>query len=104
MRLADGTNVRCAPSFQLLCDLAESYPAERAAAITTVPAETIRALAIEFATHKPSAIRIGYGVDRWYWSDYTARSIAALVIATGNIGIAGGGVSVHSGTYAPPHP
>ena len=41
-------------------------------------------------------------MDRWYWSDYTARSIAALVIATGNIGIAGGGVSVHSGTYAPP--
>ena len=97
-----GRHVRCAPSFQLLCDLAESYPAERAAAITTVPAEAIRALAIEFATHKPSAIRIGYGVDRWYWSDYTARSIAALVIATGNIGIAGGGVSVHSGTYAPP--
>jgi len=102
VRLADGTNVRCAPSFQLLCDLAEGYPVERAAAITTVPAEAIRALAIEFATHKPSAIRIGYGVDRWYWSDYTARSIAALVIATGNIGIAGGGVSVHSGTYAPP--
>ncbi len=102
VRLADGTNARCAPSFQLLCDLAESYPTERAAEITTVPAEAIRALAIEFATRKPSAIRIGYGVDRWYWSDYTARSIAALAIATGNIGIAGGGVSVHSGTYAPP--
>ena len=28
--------------------------------------------------------------------------VAALVIATGNIGAPGGGVSVHSGTYAPP--
>ena len=96
------TSVRCTPSFQLLCDLAANYPAERAAAITTVPAETIRALAVEFATRRPFAIRIGYGVDRWYWSDYTARSIAALVIATGNIGIPGGGISMHSGTYAPP--
>ncbi len=100
--LGDGTSVRCTPSFQLLCDLAGNYPAERAAAITTVPAETIRALAVEFATRKPSAIRLGYGVDRWYWSDYTARSIAALAIATGSIGVPGGGVSVHSGTYAPP--
>jgi molybdopterin-containing oxidoreductase family molybdopterin binding subunit len=102
VRLGDGASVRCTPSFQLLCDLAGNYPAERAAAITTVPAETIRALAVEFATRKPSAIRLGYGVDRWYWSDYTARSIAALAIATGSIGVPGGGVSVHSGTYAPP--
>ncbi len=100
--LADGSSVRCAPSFQLLCDLAAEHPPERAAAITTVPAETIRSLAVEFATRKPLAIRIGYGVDRWYWSDYTGRSIAALAIATGNIGIPGGGISVHSGTYAPP--
>ncbi|HEY7675935.1 MAG TPA: molybdopterin-dependent oxidoreductase, partial [Candidatus Methylomirabilis sp.] len=100
--LADGTTVRCAPAFQLLRELAAEYPPERAAGVTAVPAETIRALAVDLATRRPSAIRIGYGVDRWYWSDYTARAVAALAVATGNIGIPGGGISVHSGTYPVP--
>ncbi len=102
VRLAGGDSVRCAPAFQLLHELASEYPAERAAGITTIPAETIRTLAAELATQKPTAIRIGFGVDRWYWSDYTARAVAALVIATGNIGVPGGGISVNSGTYAVP--
>lgn len=102
VRLADGTSVRCSPAFQLLREMAAEYPAERAAEITTIPAETIRSLAAELGARKPAAVRIGYGVDRWYWSDYTARAVAALVIATGNIGIPGGGISVHSGTYPVP--
>ena len=32
-----------------------------------MPVETIRELAREFAQRKPAAIRIGYGVDRWYY-------------------------------------
>jgi molybdopterin-containing oxidoreductase family molybdopterin binding subunit len=102
MRLAGGTSVGCSPAFQLLRELAAEYPAERAAEITTIPAETISTLATELGARKPVAIRIGYGVDRWYWSDYTARAVAALVIATGNIGVPGGGISVHSGTYPVP--
>jgi molybdopterin-containing oxidoreductase family molybdopterin binding subunit len=100
--LPEGTSVRCAPAWQLLRDLAADYPPERAAEITTIPAETIRTLATALGTKKPTAIRIGYGVDRWYWSDYTARAVAALAIATGNIGVPGGGISVHSGTYPVP--
>jgi anaerobic dimethyl sulfoxide reductase subunit A len=100
--LADGTLVTCAPALQLLRDLAASYPAEHAALITDVPAEAIRALARELAAHKPASIRIGYGVDRWYYADYTARAVAALVIVTGNIGIPGSGISVHDGTYDTP--
>ena len=102
IRLANGATIRCAPAFQLLCELAAEYPPERAAEVTAIPAETIRTLATELATRKPSAIRIGYGVDRWYWSDYTARAVAALAVATGNIGVPGGGISVHSGTYPVP--
>jgi anaerobic dimethyl sulfoxide reductase subunit A len=100
--LADGTAVDCAPAFGLLRELAQNYSAERAAAITGVPPETIRDLAREFALRKPAAIRIGYGVDRWYYCDYTARAAANLVVATGNIGIAGAGISVHDGTYVAP--
>jgi anaerobic selenocysteine-containing dehydrogenase len=100
--LSDGSIVSCAPALQLLRQLAASYPVERAAAITGVPAGSIRHLAREFAVRKPVSIRIGYGVDRWYYSDYTARAVANLVIVTGNIGISGAGISVHDGTYAAP--
>lgn len=100
--LADGSAIDCAPSLELLRTLARDYSAERAGAITGVAPETIRELAREFAVRKPAAIRIGYGVDRWYYCDYTARAAANLVVATGNIGIAGGGISVHDGSYAAP--
>jgi molybdopterin-containing oxidoreductase family molybdopterin binding subunit len=102
LQLTGGHSITCAPAFELMRDLARSYPVERAAAITTVAAKTIRDLAREFATRKPAAIRIGYGVDRWYYSDYTARAAANLAIVTANIGVAGGGISVHDGTYAAP--
>ncbi len=102
VRLADGTAVDCAPALELLRELARNYSAKRAETITGVPLQTIRDLAYEFASSKPAAVRIGYGVDRWYFCDYTARAAANLVIATGNIGIAGGGISVHDGTYAAP--
>jgi molybdopterin-containing oxidoreductase family molybdopterin binding subunit len=100
--LAGGESIRCTPALQLLRDLAACYPAERTAAVTGIAPETIRELAREFVSSKPASIRIGYGVDRWYHCDFTARAVANLVIATGNIGIPGAGISVHDGTYAAP--
>ena len=102
VEIESGATIDCVPAFQLLTELCAIYSADRAAQITSVPAPVIRQLARDFADAKPAAIRIGYGVDRWYYSDYTARAAANLVIATGNIGIAGGGISVHDGTYAAP--
>ncbi len=99
---AAGEAVECAPAFQLLRELAHDYPAQRAAEITGIEAQTIRQLAHEFSTGTPASIRIGYGVDRWYYGDYTARAAANLLVVTGNIGIPGGGISVHDGTYAAP--
>ena len=75
---------------------------ERAAEITGVPAKVIGDLARELGSRKPASIRIGYGVDRWYYCDYTARAAANLVVATGNIAVPGAGISVHDGTYAAP--
>ena len=74
--LATGVTIVCVPALQLLRDLAASYPIERAAAITGVKADTIQSLAREFAVSKPVSVRIGYGVDRWYQSDYAARAVA----------------------------
>ncbi len=100
--LADGSTIDCAPACEILRQLARNYSAERASAITGVLPHTIRGLAREFSSRKPAAIRMGYGVDRWYYSDYTARAVANLVVVTGNIGVAGGGISVHDGTCATP--
>lgn len=99
--LPDGA-VDCAPAFELLRELARNYPADRAGEITGVPPPTIRELARELASRKPASIRIGYGVDRWYYCDYTARAVANLIVASGNIGVAGGGISVHDGTHSAP--
>jgi anaerobic dimethyl sulfoxide reductase subunit A len=100
--LPGGISIKCAPVFQLLRDLVRSYPVGRAANITGIPVQVIRELARDLGTRKPSSIRIGYGVDRWYNCDYTARAAANLIIATGNIGVPGGGISVHDGTYGAP--
>ena len=102
LTLASGITIDCAPAFQLLRDFARAYPLERAAAITGVPAEVIGDLARELGSRKPASIRIGYGVDRWYYCDYTARAAANLVVATGNIAVPGAGISVHDGTYGAP--
>ena len=102
LTLASGITIDCAPAFQLLRDFAREYPLERAAEITGVPAEVIGDLARELGSRKPASIRIGYGVDRWYYCDYTARAAANLVVATGNIAVPGAGISVHDGTYGAP--
>jgi len=57
---------------------------------------------LRFYRAQAGAVRIGYGVDRWYYCDYTARAVANLAVVTGNIGVAGGGISVHDGTYGAP--
>ena len=102
LALASGITIDCAPAFQFLRDFARECPVERAAAITGVPAEVIGDLARELGSRKPASIRIGYGVDRWYYCDYTARAAANLVITTGNIAVPGAGISVHDGTYGAP--
>jgi molybdopterin-containing oxidoreductase family molybdopterin binding subunit len=102
LTLAGGISIDCAPAFQLLRDFAREYPVQRAAEITGVPAKVIGDLARELGSRKPASIRIGYGVDRWYYCDYTARAAANLVVATGNIAVPGAGISVHDGTYAAP--
>jgi molybdopterin-containing oxidoreductase family molybdopterin binding subunit len=102
LTLAGGISIDCAPAFQLLRDFAREYPVQRAAEITGVPAKVIGDLARELGSRKPASIRIGYGVDRWYYCDYTARAAANLIVATGNIAVPGAGISVHDGTYAAP--
>lgn len=70
---------------------------EWAAPITGVPAETIRRLAIEFATSKPAAIQMGYAPGRTLYGEHAHRSAYALAAITGSVGIPGGNSGCSNG-------
>jgi anaerobic dimethyl sulfoxide reductase subunit A len=66
---------------------------EWAEKITSVPAETIKRIAREYATSKPAVLYQGYGMQRRAYGEQVVRAGAALAAITGNIGIPGGWAS-----------
>jgi molybdopterin-containing oxidoreductase family molybdopterin binding subunit len=82
--------VDCNPAFQLLSDLIQQYPPDKASEITEIPADTITRLAIEYATRKPAASFRGMGCTRGsFYGDISFRAINTLAAITGNISFEG---------------
>jgi len=80
--------------FDALRERALSYPPERVAALTGIPSEEIVKLARDYATTRPAAIRVNYGVQRSQQGGAAVRAIAALPALVGSWREAGGGLQL----------
>jgi anaerobic selenocysteine-containing dehydrogenase len=80
--------------FAELAERVKEYPPERAAALTGIPKDDIVALAREYATTRPAAIRLNYGVQRSERGAMAARTIALLPALVGSWKEVGGGLQL----------
>ena len=78
--------------FDQLCEKVKVYPPERAAQWTGIAAEDIRKLAREYATVRPSVIRVNYGVQRSEGGGTATRAITMLPCIIGSLKEVGGGI------------
>lgn len=75
------------------------YPLARVADITGLEAPTIAALAREYATARPSAIKFSDGLQRRVNGGQTIRALAVLPALTGQYGLRGAGLQYSTGGY-----
>src|SRR6202047_581086 len=80
--------------FDQLRETVKDYPPQRVAQWTGIGAEDIRRLAREYATVRPSVIRVNYGVQRSEGGGMATRSIAMLPCLIGSWKEVGGGLQL----------
>jgi anaerobic selenocysteine-containing dehydrogenase len=80
--------------FDELREKVKAYPPERVSQWTGISAEDIRKLAREYATTRPSVIRLNYGVQRSEGGGMATRAIAMLPCITGSWKEVGGGLQM----------
>ena len=80
--------------FDQLREKVKAYPPERVAQWTEIAAEDIRKLAREYATVRPSVIRLNYGVQRSEGGGMATRAVAMLPCITGSWKEIGGGLQL----------
>ncbi|MFB0561212.1 MAG: molybdopterin-dependent oxidoreductase [Candidatus Lokiarchaeia archaeon] len=77
--------IECKPSFQLLMDLAEEYPPEKASEITGISTELITKLAEKIGTVKTTAFVTHMGLARTHHGEISVRALGTLAAVTGNV-------------------
>jgi anaerobic selenocysteine-containing dehydrogenase len=85
---------RYTDGFDALRERVVDYPPERVAALTGIVAEDIVQLARDYATTRPAAIRVNYGVQRSEQGGTAVRAIAALPALVGSWREPGGGLQL----------
>lgn len=85
--------------FDQLVERVQQYPPSRAAEICGIPAATITRLARDYATTRPSAIRVNYGLQRHRGGGAAVRAITCLPALVGAWRDAAGGVLLSTGDF-----
>src|SRR5229473_3142814 len=86
--------------FEDLKARAHQYPPEKVAQWTGISADDIRKLAREYATQRPSVIRVNYGIQRSEGGGMAMRAVTMLPCLTGSWKEHGGGLQLSlSGAY-----
>jgi anaerobic selenocysteine-containing dehydrogenase len=80
--------------FEELAALAKDYDPQRVAQLTGLAVEDIVTLAREYATTRPAAIRLNYGIQRSERGGAAVRAITALPALTGSWKDVGGGLQL----------
>ncbi len=80
--------------FDALAELARAYPPERVEQLTGIPCEDVVSFAREYATTRPAAIRLNYGIQRSERGGAATRAIAALPALVGSWREVGGGLQL----------
>jgi molybdopterin guanine dinucleotide-containing S/N-oxide reductase-like protein len=80
--------------FDQLREKVKAYPPERVAQWTGIAAEDICKLAREYATVRPSVIRLNYGVQRSEGGGMATRAISMLPCIIGSLKEIGGGIQL----------
>jgi anaerobic selenocysteine-containing dehydrogenase len=80
--------------FEALKKRAAEYPPERVEALTGIDRLDVAALAREYATTRPAAIRLNYGVQRSDRGGTAVRAISALPALAGSWKEVGGGLQL----------
>ncbi|MQA27263.1 MAG: molybdopterin-dependent oxidoreductase [Micromonosporaceae bacterium] len=83
-----------------LADRLADWPVERAAAECGLDVEVVRRLGERVATTRPTAVRVGLGLQRHHGAGQAIRAICALPLVTGDFRHPGGGaLCMTSGHY-----
>jgi anaerobic selenocysteine-containing dehydrogenase len=80
--------------FEQLRERVKEYPPERVAQWTGIAAGDIRKLAREYATVRPSVIRLNYGIQRSERGGMATRAVVMLPCVTGSWKEVGGGLQM----------
>ena len=83
--------IECKPAFQLLAELVEAYPPERASQLTGVKAGLIISLAERIAAARPVSIMVHLGFTRTFHGDLSMRAVGTLAAVTGNVRLSSSG-------------
>ncbi|MFC2056743.1 molybdopterin-dependent oxidoreductase [Chloroflexota bacterium] len=84
VKLKDGREVECKPTWQILWERIKEWTPEKAAEVTWIPANKIRETARMFATTKPASIYVGVALDMHVTMTQTHRILTFLSGVTGN--------------------